>query len=469
MSKTDRMETSDQVVEKLIAALGPEIILQPEEARLRPASHWRGHAGLICKALALPRTTADVIQIMRICHAYDQAVVPHGGLTNVVGGTVTTSREVAMSLERLNVIEEIDEINQTVTVQAGVVLAHLQQKAASHGLLFPVDLGAKGSCMIGGNIASNAGGLQALRYGVMRQQVLGLEVVLADGTLLSNLRKLSKDNTGYDLKHLFIGSEGTLGIITRAVLTLHKRPSTRQTAFVALPSFNRLHQFLRLAQRRLRDALTTFEVFWQDYYVLMTTPPDGFPPPLPRHYPFYVLLEALGEDPAEDHKQFEQLLAEGLEQDLLVDAVPAQTNQEWAWFWSIREKVELVFSRHHPVFMFDISLPINVMDEYIHDITEALKSRWAAAVIYTFGHLGDGNLHLYVCCGEADERTRALVDEIVLSPLSAFGGSISAEHGIGLEKKKWLYLSRSPAEMEVMRSIKRVLDPKNILNPGKMW
>ncbi len=463
------MAELESVVEKLIAALGPEIILRPEEAILRPASHWRSHAGLICKALALPRTPADVIRIMRICHAHDQSVVPHGGLTNVVGGAVTTSQEVALSLERLNVIEEIDEINQTVTVQAGVILAHLQQKAALHGLLFPVDLGAKGSCMIGGNIASNAGGLQALRYGVMRQHVLGLEVVLADGTLLSNLRKLAKDNTGYDLKHLFIGSEGTLGIITRAVLTLQKRPSTRQTAFVALPSFTKAHQFLRLAQHRLRDALTTFEVFWQDYYLLMTTPPDGFVPPLPGHYPFYVLLEALGDDPAGDERRFEHLLEEGLELGLLVDAVPAQTHQELVWFWSIREKVELVFARHNPVFIFDVSLPISAMEEYISEITDALKLRWTEVHIYAFGHMGDGNLHLYVSCGEPDDLTRAEVDQTVLSPLPALGGSISAEHGIGLEKKKWLHLSRSLAEIEVMRSLKRVMDPKNILNPGKLW
>lgn len=457
------------VLNALVESLGTEVIIPAYLAAERPASHWRGHEGLKCKALALPRTVEEVSEIMRLCHDYGQRVVPHGGLTNVVGGVVTTADDLALSLERLNAIEEIDVINETVTVQAGVVLAEVQRRVAEQNFLFPLDLGAKGSCMIGGNIASNAGGLQALRYGVMRNLVLGLEVVMADGTVLSTLRKLAKDNTGYDWKHLFIGSEGTLGIISRAVLSIQPKPTSRHTAFVALTSFEHTHQFLRQCQLRLQDTLTTFEVFWGDYYRLMTTAPLGFPPPLAQHYPFYVLVEALGHDPDEDEQRFEYLLTNSLEQGLVADAVPAQNSQELAWFWSIREKVELVFSCHQPVFMFDISLPISSMNNYIQDMKTALSQHWPDVYLYAFGHMGDGNLHLYISCGIDDKDTRTAVDATVLQPIPFYGGSISAEHGIGLEKKKWLHLSRSPAELELMKAIKKVLDPKGILNPGKIF
>lgn len=459
----------DDVVKALTETLGPEVIITAKAAADRPASHWRGGAGLLCKALALPRSVEEVAAILRICFAFGQPVVPQGGLTNVVGSAVTSAQEVALSLERMNVIEEIDEVNMTATVQAGVILADLQQAARERSLLFPLDLGAKGSCMVGGNIASNAGGLQALRYGVMRNLVLGLEVVLADGSILSTLRKLTKDNTGYDLKHLFIGSEGTLGVITRAVVSLHRRPSTRHTAWVALTSFTQTHSFLRHCQKHLKDTLTTFEVFWHDYYALMTTPPEGFPPPLPRNFPFYVLIEALGQDEVTDAHRFEQSLSLALEQGLVADAVPAQSAQELAWFWSIREKVELVFTRHSPVFMFDVSLPLGAMEAYVDTITKALQAQWPQVYIYTFGHLGDGNLHLYVSCGENDATTRQNVDHIVLQPLPDFGGSVSAEHGIGLEKKKWLPLSRSPEEIRFMKAIKQVFDPLGIMNPGKIF
>src|SRR5689334_18158370 len=319
------------IVELLIKKFGKNSVLTHEEAALRVASNWRHKGNLDCLALLQPESTKEVSEMLRICNDYNLPVVPHGGLTNVVGGAITKSNEIALSLERMNEIEEINVENKTVTVQAGVVLQTLQRSVAEKGLLFPLDLGAKGSCMIGGNIASNAGGLQALRYGVTRNLVLGLEVVLADGTILSSMNKMMKNNAGYDLKQLFIGSEGTLGIITRAILKIEDLPKTRNTAFIALESFEKTNQLLQRAKTHLKNSLTSFELLWQDYYSLMTSPPSPCSPPLPQTHPFYVLMEALGQDAVQDKILFEELLERSVEDGLIADAVIAQSQQELDW------------------------------------------------------------------------------------------------------------------------------------------
>lgn len=456
------------IIEQLIAAVGKDSILTQEEASTRPASVWRAGQNLNCKALARPKSTAELSKIMEVCFANNQTVVPHGGLTNVVGGVKTSANDVAITLERMNIIEEMDVRNKTVTVQAGVILQDLQKATSDAGLLFPLDLGAKGSCMIGGNISSNAGGLQALRYGVMRNLVLGLEVVLADGTIISSMNKMMKNNAGYDLKHLFIGSEGTLGIITKAILKLEDAPKSRNTAFVALESFDKAIEFLQISKRDLANTLTTYEIIWQDYYQLMTSPPSSYTPPLPQNYPYYVLLEALGQNQENDEKMFHEMLETCLENGIIVDAALAQSQQELDWFWGIREKVEHVFSVHQPVFLFDVSLPITEMETYIETIKTNLKNEWNEVAFYAFGHMGDGNLHLFVSCGEDNHETRYRVEELVFQPLHAIGGSITAEHGIGLEKKEWLHLSRTSEEIALMRTLKTALDPKGILNRGKI-
>ena len=407
--------------------------------------------------------------MLRICNDLDQPVVPHGGLTNVVGGAITKPNEIALSLERMSEIEEINAQNKTVTVQAGVVLQTLQRSLAENGQLFPLDLGAKGSCMIGGNIASNAGGLQALRYGVTRNLVLGLEVVLADGTIISSMNKMMKNNAGYDLKQLFIGSEGTLGVITRAILKIEDLPKTRNTAFIALESFEKTNQLLQYSKKHLKNDLTSFELLWQDYYTLMTSPPSPYSPPLPQTYPFYVLMEALGQDAAKDKIVFEEFLENSLEDGLIADAAISQSQQELDWFWHIRENVELIFSVHDPVFLFDVSLAISDMDGYIKKIRSELHNIWPDVYFYTFGHMGDGNLHLYISCGGNDINTKQRVEEIVYKPLQQVGGSITGEHGIGLDKRPWLHLSRTAEEIQLMKTVKKILDPKGILNPGKLF
>jgi FAD/FMN-containing dehydrogenase len=323
--------------------------------------------------------------------------------------------------------------------------------------------------MIGGNIATNAGGLQALRYGVTRQLVLGLEVVLADGTVLSSMNKMLKNNAGYDLKQLFIGSEGTLGVITRAVLKLEAAPQSRQTALVAVAEFGQAVQLLNSAKRVLGNTLTTYELIWQDYYRLMTTPPSVFAPPLAQHYPFYLLIETLGQDPQTDAQVFQDFLEQAIHQGLVADAALVQSQREFDWFWGIREKVEHVFSVHNPVFLFDVSVAISDMGAYIDTIVKDLRAVWPAVHFYAFGHMADGNLHLYVSCGQADASTRHRVEQLVFEPLRQIGGSITAEHGVGLEKKEWLHFSRTPAEINLMKALKQTLDPRGILNPGKIW
>jgi FAD/FMN-containing dehydrogenase len=457
------------IIDLLIKTFGKDHLLTHDEAADRVASNWRQHENLDCLALLRPKTTEQISKMLQICNEFDQPVVPHGGLTNVVGGVATKSGEIALSLERMNQIEEINVQDKTVTVQAGVVLSDLQKALADQGQHFPLDLGAKGTCMIGGNIASNAGGLQALRYGVMRNLVLGLEVVLADGTIISSMNKMMKNNAGYDLKQLFIGSEGTLGIITRAVLKMEDLPKTRCTAFIALESFEKAVQLLQYAKKHLNNGLTSFELLWQDYYTLMTSSPSPYSPPLSQTFPFYVLMETHGQDAEKDKILFEEFLEKSLEEGLIADAAIAQSQQELDWFWGIRENVELVFSVHSTVFLFDVSLAISDMDAYIKKIRTELQNIWPDLHFYSFGHMGDGNLHLFVSCGDDEASTKHLVEEIIYKPLQLIDGSITGEHGIGLEKKSWLHLSRTLEEIQLMKTIKKAFDPKGILNRGKLF
>jgi FAD/FMN-containing dehydrogenase len=456
------------IVELLTEKFGSDCVLTNEEANMRVASNWRQNENLDCLALLRPKTTKDVSKMLQICNEFNQPVVPHGGLTNVVGGVMTSPNEIALSLERMDMVEEINILNKTVTVQAGVILQNLQNILSESEMLFPLDLGAKGSCMIGGNIASNAGGLQALRYGVMRNLVLGMEVVLADGTIISSMNKMMKNNAGYDLKNLFIGSEGTLGVITRAVLKIEDLPKSKNTALVALQSFEKANQLLQYSRKQLKNNLTSFELIWQDYYTLMTSPPSPYSTVLPQSFPFYVLMETLGQDSVKDRAMFEEFLEDCLTFGLIDDASIAQSQQELDWFWGIRENVELIFSVHKPVFLFDVSLSISDMDEYIKKIKSELLSIWANVKFYAFGHMGDGNLHLFISCGNDDQSTKFQVESIVYKPLQEIGGSITGEHGIGLEKKPWLSLSRTAEEIQLMKSLKKTMDPKGILNPGKL-
>jgi len=455
----------NELIGQLRASLGPGVVLEGPDAQARTHSASGRPLGAPI-AVLMPASTRDVSTILRLCHAARQPIVPWGGMTGLVDGCLADGA-LALSLQRMNRIEEVDPLGATMTVEAGCVLQTVCDVANANGLFFPLDLGARGSATIGGNIATNAGGNRVIRYGMTRDMVLGLEVVLADGTVLSSLNRLIKNNAGYDLKQIFIGSEGTLGIVTRAVLRLRPQPVSQNIAFAAVDAFDRLPRFLRHMERTLGGMLSAFEVMWEDFYMLVTTAPAKGRPPIPHGHPYYVLVEALGGDQADDSARFERALTAALEDGELVDAVIAKSQAERDQMWALRDDVvQLV--RNFPIFIFDVSLCIADMEEYVADIRHALAERWPRSTLVVFGHLGDGNLHVIAGVGDASAEARHTVESIVYGALRERGGSISAEHGIGLEKRPYLGWSRGVEEIALMRRLKQMLDPANILNPGKV-
>ena len=323
-----------------------------------------------------------------------------------------------------------------------------------------------GSATLGGNISTNAGGNRVVRYGMARDMVLGLEAVQADGTVLSSLGKIIKDNAGYNLKHMFIGSEGTLGVVTRLVLRLRPKPASQQTAYLALDEFEKLPQLLNFCSSRSGGGLSAFEVMWRDYYELVLATP-GAAQPLPADYPYYVLMEVMGGDAAGDGDRFESMLAEAMENGLLVDAVIAKSEGERLAMWALRDDVESL-DRWGPRVGFDVGLSIATMPDYLEEIDAPIVAQWPERRRAVFGHLGDGNLHIVYAVGANGANVKKIIDDAVYLPLASRGGSISAEHGIGLYKKDYLEVSRSAAEISLMRQLKTMMDPNNILNPGKI-
>ncbi len=418
-------------------------------------------------AVVRPGSTAEVASVLRLCHEAGQAIAPWGGCTGLVEGARADGM-IALSLQRMNRIEQIDAPGATMTVEAGCILQTVCEAAEGQGLFFPLDLGARGSATIGGNISTNAGGNRVLRYGMMRELVLGLEVVLADGTVMSSLNHLIKNNAGYDLKQMFIGSEGTLGVVTRAVLRLRPKPSSQNMALLAVDEYPHLPKILRNLERGFGGTLSAFEVMWQDFYKLVTSPPAKGRPPVPHGHAYYVLIEALGGDTAEDDARFERVLATELENGEIADAAIAKSKGECERLWALRDDV-LQVGQNAPIFTFDVSLGIVEMESYVCEVRDGLKARWPAMSLMVFGHLGDGNLHLIPGVGDGGSKARHDVEEIVYGALRKRGGSVSAEHGIGLEKRDYLSYSRNADEIALMRTLKKAFDPRNILNPGKIF
>lgn len=455
----------NSVVALLIDALGEDAVVMGEALAQRATSYWNA-APTRAVALVRPGTTAEVSQVLRICHQYDQPLVTHGGLTGCVQGAESDAQEIILSLERMTAIEEIDPVGGTATVQAGAALQVVQETLAEHGLLFPLDLGARGSCTIGGNVATNAGGINVLRYGMMRNLVLGLEAVLADGTVLSSMNRMLKNNAGYDLKQLLIGAEGTLGVVTRVVLKLSPQPRSCHTALVAMKNFEQVVALLQTLQRDLAGTLSAYEVMWQNYFHAVTAP-GWHRAPMDRHYPFYVVLEGKGADPVADGERFNRVLEQAFENGVIVDAVMPKSETERHAIWDIRENFEALLETK-PAYVYDVSLPIKDMAAYIDQVKSGLQQRWPESHCYVLGHIADGNLHLFVKPGSEGDFHYAS-DLEVYEPLRACGGSVSAEHGIGKEKKAWLGHSRSAIEIELMRSLKQMMDPKGLLNPGRVF
>ncbi len=446
------------IVAALRAALGDGAVLDAKSAGERHVSDRSGTGTRSPLAVVRPKSTADVSTTLRLCNEAGVPVIPQGGMTGLAGGGNPQGGEIAISLELMRGIEEIDGSAATMTVLAGTPLEQVQQAAAEAGFFLALDLGARGSCQIGGNLSTNAGGIRVIRYGMARDQVLGLEAVLADGTIMSSLNKMLKNNAGYDLKHLFIGSEGTLGIITRAVLRLHPQPGDITTALIALNTYEDVVALLRRTQSEL-GGLVAFEAMWPSYFDF-NSKALGLKFFADDHG-FWVILES-----TEPHEQVETFLGERIEDGLVQDVLIAQSEKEVREFWSVREGflIETLPDRIN----FDVSMPIAKIGAFADECAQALQKRWPQSHHSFFGHVADSNLHICVSTEYGPGEDMHSVDETVYGVLRKFGGSVSAEHGIGTLKRPYLGYSRSNDELAIMRKIKAALDPKGILNPGKV-
>ena len=423
--------------------------------------------------LLRPATTAELSRILALCHSADQPIAVQGGMTGLVSAAAPQQGEIAISLERMKQVIEIDPFTSTITVEAGLPLQTLQAAAADHGLLFPLDLGSRGSCTIGGNLSTNAGGNRVIRYGMTRDLVLGLEVVLADGTVLEGLSKLRKNNTGYDLKQLFIGSEGTLGVITKAVLKLMPQPGTQDVAVCGVNGFDKVADLLLHAQKILGGNLTGFEVIWRNTYELICqharVHASKVKVPLAADFDFYVLIESMGSGGDGDRSAFEDMLEAALDLTLVSDAVLSNSAAEREALWQVRDAAAGVAAGVGFMHNYDISLNVGDMGYFGIEVEKRLRDQWPDAILGLFGHVGDGNLHIIIHVGEQTRALHKPIDDVIYGLIRELGGSVSAEHGIGLMKKAYLGYSRSEAEITLMKTLKQALDPKGILNPGRIF
>jgi len=429
---------------------------------------WRGRFTGASPLLVKPARTEDVSRILSICHEKHIRVLPQGGNTGLVGGS-TPQGEVVISLKRMNAVRTVDPLNDSLTCEAGAVLETVQGAAASHNRLFPLSLGAQGSAMIGGLISTNAGGVHVLRYGMMRDLVLGLEAVLPGGRVINDLAGLRKDNTGYDLKQLFIGAEGTLGVVTAATLKLFPRPGSSAVAVAAVGGPAGAAALLDFMKTGSGGAVTAFELMPAAGLQLVCRHVPGARPALENDPSWQVLIEISCAAPGEAEAMMERLLAEAFEAGLAEDAVIARSQAQAAAFWALRETIPEGEKAHGKALKHDVSVPVSHMAAFIEEASALVEAELEDALVIAFGHVGDGNVHFNIACrtpgaGE-DFLTRAapLTDRIY-DLVDAHHGSISAEHGIGVLKKS-AFLKRKPVEAEIMRAIKQALDPHAIMNP----
>ena len=449
--------------------LGAQTVLIGDDVPARNAIDWSAQLPQPPLAVVRPVDAAGVSAALKACRAAGLPVVPQGGLTGLCGGARPEPGWVALSLERMVGVEEVDPDACTMTVRAGTPLQVVQQAAADAGLYFALDLGARGSCAIGGNLSTNAGGNRVIRYGMARELVLGLEWVLPDGTIVTSLNKMLKNNAGYDLKHLFIGSEGTLGVITRIVLRLHAQPGCTMAALCAVKDFDGVRQLLRLARSGLGPMLSAFEVMWPDYWQVITERAGVRVPVAPGHGQ-YVLVEAQGTDAAIDGPRFQQWLEPLLEQGVLADAAVSQSMADTRAFWAVRDIVSEFNQLLGPQVSYDVALAVRDMHAYATQCKAALAAAIPGCQSIYYGHIADGNMHLiaWVPGLPLDQQPKDTMDAVIYGLVRDFKGSISAEHGIGTTKKPYLGHARTEAEIALMRTLKAALDPLNLLNPGKV-
>lgn len=423
-----------------------------------------------------PATTAEVSAILALANRTATPIVPQGGHTGHVGGAVPdeSGTQIVLALERMTRLREFDADGDTVTVEAGMTLQQLREIAERHDRLFPLSLASQGSCQIGGNISTNAGGVAVLAHGNMREQVLGLEVVLADGTVWNGLRKLKKDNTGYALKHLFIGAEGTLGVITAATLRLLPKPKGRETCFAGLASVEAALDLFRLAQDRAGGALTAFELMHRTPMEFTLAHMPGVRNPLMRMHDWFVLAEVSSPRSQADARELaEAIFAEALDKGICAEAAVSRSLAQQNDFWKIREDMPAAQAKEGASIKHDIAVPVHRMAEFFERAGNAVHGVMAQARVCAFGHMGDGNIHYNVSQPRGMDHDAFLaraadINDAVHAVVMALEGSVSAEHGIGRLKRHLMEQVKSPAELAMMRAIKKTLDPKGILNPGKV-
>ena len=457
------MTTLDQTLELLDDNVS---ILRGDDISERYESDWTFVNQCRPDAVLRPADTQEVAAILRACNEQRQPVVVQGGLTGLAGGATPSAGEVALSLEKLNGIEEIDTEAMTMTVWAGTPLQVVQEAALEKGLVFPMDLGARGTATIGGNVSTNAGGVQVIRYGMTRALVTGLEVVLPDGTIVTTLNKMLKNNAGFDLKHLFIGAEGTLGVVTRVVLRLFPRPRSKCTALCAVAEFADSVRLLKAVQSELVGLVNSFEVMWPGYYHGVISQLDAFKDPFEDKHGAYVILELCGNHQQRDSELMEAFLAERIEDGVLADVIIAQSEAQAEGIWSVRHAIGDYMSEIDPIINYDISIPIGDMDRFAKKLLGKLESDYPHLAVLLFGHIGDSNLHVVLGKHTPEEFTplKDLVHELT----GEFSGSVSAEHGIGKLKTGYLPLSRTPEEIALMNLLKSAIDPNGILNGGRV-
>jgi FAD/FMN-containing dehydrogenase len=463
------------LVARLKAIVGERGIV-PENEQVPYLVDWRDQYHGAAMAVVKPASALEVSKVVGVLAESRVPIVPQGGNTSLCGASVPdlSGAAVVVNLSRMNHVRHVDALNNTMTVEAGCVLANLQEEADKYDRLFPLSLGAQGSCQIGGNLSTNAGGTGVLRYGNTRDLVLGLEVVLPDGRVWNGLRGLRKDNTGYDLKHLFVGAEGTLGIITAAVLKLFAKPRSQATALVGVESPTAAVSLLSQLRERVGERITGFELVARICLDLVIKHIPGSRDPLPGPHPWYVLIELSDSTTGNALAELmEDALGRSSESGEIRDAVMAASQQQRDELWKLRENISEAQKIEGPSIKHDVSVPVSRVPELIERAGDALARRFPDIRIVAFGHVGDGNIH-YNCSKAERQEARAFfeqatqVNHVVYEVVNALGGSISAEHGLGQLKRDEIKLYKSPLELEMMRSIKRTLDPHGLMNPGKV-
>ena len=456
-----------EILKTLENALGNAVLRGPDigERYLEDVLGNRGEQPL---AVIRPVCTADVSRALAVCYDLGVPVVTQGGRTGLALGQLPREGEIVLSLERMTEIEAVDADTGTATVQAGVILQSLQDRAETEGLMFPLDLGGRGSCTIGGNIATNAGGNRVIRYGMTRDLVVGLEAVLADGTVLDGLQTITKNNTGPDLKQLFIGSEGIFGVVTRVVVRLLPKPSDRIVALCAVDDFSKVRALLRHCRVRLAGEHTAFEVMWESYFS-RAIGLVGKRPPIGIDHAFHVLIEASGMDSRLLRERLESTLDEALRDGIVADAVVAKSGAENETLWRVRDLAIETSRLLDPIVPFDISVDIGDMDAFVRDIEAAVAKLDGRCEMLVFGHVGDGNLHFAIHNPPDRRELFEQIEQVVYRTVGDYDGSVSAEHGIGWLKRDFLKYTRSEAEIRTMRLLKKALDPKHILNRNRIF